>query len=105
MSALYSKIENMVESESELANKERPLFRSLHEAYRVLAEKVVESNDVIKSIGDLFDMFFICIRNDYPDEANKYLNLIKNNAIYCATKMIRVAALAQKAVDSNAVKG
>ena len=104
MASLYSKIENVVESELELAYKEHPLFHSLHESYGVLAEKVAESKDVIKSIGDLFEMFFMCIRNDYPDEANKYLNLIKTNAIYCATKMIRVAALAQKAIDSNEVK-
>ena len=102
MAALYSKIENVLESELELAEKEHLLFHSLHESYGVLAEKVAESKDVIKSIGDLFDMFFMCIRNDYPDEANKYLSLIKNSAIYCATKMIQVAAMAQQALNSNA---
>ena len=54
MSALYSKIENVVESELELAEKEHLLFHSLHESYEVLAGKVAESKDVIKSIGDLF---------------------------------------------------
>lgn len=43
MAALYSKIENMVESESELANKERPLFHSLHEVYCVLDEKIADA--------------------------------------------------------------
>jgi len=43
MAALYSKIENMVESESELAEKEHLLFHSLHESYGVLDEKIAEA--------------------------------------------------------------
>lgn len=43
----------------------------------------------------------MCIQNGYYDSlANQYLNLIKNNSIYCAAKIIQVAAMAQKAMDS-----
>jgi len=43
MAALYSKIENVLESELELAEKEHLLFHSLHEVYCVLDEKIAEA--------------------------------------------------------------
>ena len=44
--------------------------------------------------------------NSYGEysSANENLEYIKENALNCAAEMIQVAAMAQKSIDSNAVK-
>ena len=108
MEKLLNEVEQEVENAFKRANKDKEalLFHSSYEAYGVLAEKMAESKGVFKCIEEVLDTVFMCIQNGYYDSlANQYLNLIKNNSIYCAAKMIRIAATAQKAIDSNAVRG
>lgn len=101
---LLIEVKQAAASELERANKLHPLFNSLHQSYGVLAEETAEAAESFGFTKDLLDKFFMCMRKDDYISANEYLDCIKKNAIDCAAKMIQVAAMAQKAIDSNAVK-
>ena len=90
--------------ELEDANKLHPLFHSLHEAYGVLTEEITEAKEAFAETERMLDRFFMCMRKDNYSSANENLEYIKENAIACAAEMIQVAAMAQKSIDSNAVR-
>ena len=104
MKELLNEVEQAVENELARANKQHPLFNSLHQSYGILAEEIAEAKEAFEEIERMFDRFFMCVRKDDYSSANDYLAYIKKNAIDCAAEMVQVAAMAQKAIDSNAVK-
>ena len=105
MEELLFDVRRAAAGEYERANKLHPLFHSLHEAYGVLAEEKTEAKEAFEETERMFDRFFMCMRKDNYSSANDYLAYIKKNAIDCAAEMVQVAAMAQKAIDSNVVKG
>lgn len=104
MKELLNEVEQAVENELARANKQHPLFNSLHQSYGILAEEIAEAKEAFEETERMFDRFFMCMRKDDYSSANDYLAYIKKNAIDCAAEMVQVAAMAQKAIDSNAVK-
>lgn len=104
MKELLNEVEQVVENELARANKQHPLFNSLHQSYGILAEEIAEAKEAFEETERMFDRFFMCMRKDDYSSANDYLAYIKKNAIDCAAEMVQVAAMAQKAIDSNAVK-
>jgi len=104
MKELLNEVEQAVENELARANKQHPLFNSLHQSYGILAEEIAEAKEAFEETERMFDRFFMCMRKDDYSSANDNLEHIKKNAIDCAAEMIQVAAMAQKAIDSNAVK-
>lgn len=104
MKELLNEVEQAVENELARANKQHPLFNSLHEEYGILAEEIAESEESFEETEIMFDKFFMYMRKDDYSSANDYLAYIKKNAIDCAAEMVQVAAMAQKAIDSNAMK-
>ena len=101
MKELLNEVEQAVENELARANKQHPLFNSLHEEYGILAEEIAEAKEAFEETERMFDRFFMCMRKDDYSSANDYLAYIKKNAIDCAAEMVQVAAMAQKAIDSN----
>ena len=104
MKELLNEVEQAVENELARANKQHPLFNSLHQSYGILAEEIAEAKEAFEETERMFDRFFMCMRKDDYSSANDYLAYIKKNAIDCAAEMVQVAAMAQKAIDSNEVK-
>ena len=104
MKELLNEVEQAVENELARANKQHPLFNSLHEEYGILAEEIAEAKEAFEETEIMFDKFFMYMRKDDYSSANDYLAYIKKNAIDCAAEMVQVAAMAQKAIDSNAMK-
>ena len=104
MKELLNEVEQAVENELARANKQHPLFNSLHQSYGILAEEIAEAKEAFEETERMFDRFFMCMRKDDYSSANDYLAYIKKNAIDCAAEMVQVAVMAQKAIDSNAVK-
>ena len=104
MDELLFDVRRAADCEYERANKLHPLFHSLHEAYGVLMEEITEAKEAFVETERMFDIFFMCIRKDNYSSANENLEYIKENAIACAAEMIQVAAMAQKSIDSNAVR-
>lgn len=104
MKELLNEVEQAVENELARANKQHPLFNSLHQSYGILAEEIAEAKEAFEETEIMFDKFFMCMRKDDYSSVNDYLAYIKKNAIDCAAEMVQVAAMAQKAIDSNAVK-
>ena len=91
-------------NELERANKQHSMFNSLHEEYGILAEEIAEAKEAFEETERMFDSFFMCVRKDNYSSANDNLEHIKKNALDCAAEMVQVAAMAQKAIDSNAMK-
>ncbi|MGI5076135.1 hypothetical protein E4N71_12080 [Treponema vincentii] len=104
MEELLFDVRRVAAGEYERANKLHPLFHSLHEAYGVLTEEITEAKEAFAETERMFDRFFICMRKDNYSSANENLEYIKENALNCAAEMIQVAVMAQKSIDSNAVK-
>jgi hypothetical protein len=104
MKELLIDMEQATARELEQANKLHSLFNSLHQSYGILAEEIAEAKEAFEETERMFDRFFMCVRKDDYSSANDYLAYIKKNAIDCAAEMVQVAAMAQKAIDSNAVE-
>ena len=104
MKELLIDMEQAMDRELERANKLHPLFNSLHQSYGILAEEIAEAKEAFEETERMFDSFFMCVRKDNYSSANDNLEHIKKNALDCAAEMVQVAAMAQKAIDSNAMK-
>ena len=104
MKELLLDVRRAAAGEYEQVNKQHLLFHSLHEVYGILAEEITEAKEAFAETERMFDRFFMCMRKDNYSSANENLEYIKENALNCAAEMIQVAVMAQKSIDSNAVK-
>ena len=92
-------IHKLIEEELAEANKKHPLFTDLHHAYGVIKEETEELHEELVACEGLLSDMWHRIREDMG--AEDILRQIKAHAIYAAQEAIQVAAMAQKALDSN----
>ena len=100
MQQLLNEVKRAEKRELTRANRKHPMFASMHESYSVLTEKIEEVEHERDLLRLCFNAFFNCMKADHYKGALYYLSDIKTSAINSAVKMIQVAAMAQKAMDS-----
>lgn len=92
-------IEELVQQELKEANEKHPLFHSPHEAYAVIKEELEELIDEVKDVCNCSDTIWYCAKNDEPVDTT--LECMRISAMYAAMESIQVAAMCQKAIDSE----
>lgn len=99
MKELLNEIEQVAKNELARANAIPPLFNSLHEACGVLAEELDEAAEALRLTEEDFGVFFACVKKNNEKSAYTHLEAARNIALDCATEMVQIAAMAQKAMD------
>lgn len=94
-----TKIEELVQQELAEANKLHPMFHSPHEAFGVLLEEAREHGKEKEKIEYAMDILLEEMMND--EDATGTYKIIKKYAINASAEAIQVAAMCQKALDSN----
>ncbi len=92
-------IEELVQQELKEANEKHPLFHSPHEAYAVIKEELEELIDEVKSVCATSDNIWGLVKNDIPIMCE--LRAMKTYAEFAAAEAIQVAAMCQKAIESE----
>ena len=100
MNAVKCYIHRLVEREEEVANVIYPLFTNDHEAAAVIREELEELEEAVDLTRKRYHAYWMHIRNNEVIEEND-LERIKEAAVCAAVEAIQVAAMAQKAVDSE----
>lgn len=94
------KIEVLIAEELREANKLHPLFRSEHEAYAVLLEEVEEAEYDLKDIQGQLGFLWHKVKCDMTTTGQNY-HAMKSDAICMIQEVIQIAAMCQKAIDSQ----
>ena len=99
MSTIKSDVEKLVQKELEFANRKFPMFHSDYEGAAVIFEEIEETKDSLIDTEYQFGEMWKCIKDNmsgYP-----FIERLYVRAIEAACEAIRVAAMAQKFIDSQ----
>ena len=99
MNAVESDVEKLVQKELESANQKFPMFHSDHEGAAVILEEIEEAQEDMNNVQDNFlDLWKSVKRNSKPEYHADSVYICAVSLACCA---IRVAAMAQKFIDSQ----
>lgn len=105
MNAIYDNIKDAVSKELTAANKNHPLFASLHEAYAVICEEVDEAREECDEVEKFMVMAWKQVRNNQPKLALEHISRVRDAAVRLAIEACQVAAMCDKAIMSERTKG
>ena len=100
---IKAKIEELAKLELEAANSRHPLFASNHEAYAVILEEVEEIDLEIKYLKHYLDILWELTKGDRGNKGSDCK--LKEHALRLAQEAIQVAAMCDKALMSEKVRG
>lgn len=92
-------IKDLIAKERAEADKTHPLFVDNHQAYAVILEELQETVDEVKNVERVLAAIWLAVKNDLP--IRKVAEDGKDYAIRAIQEMIQVAAMCQKAIDSE----
>lgn len=92
-------IRALIAKERTEADKTHPLFVDNHQAYAVILEEMEETEEVFTASLETLTYMWNCVKMDLPIELEA-IN-IKQQMVEVAAEAIQVAAMCQKAIDSE----
>ena len=98
---LVEKVEKLANDELERANKEHPLFHSLHEGYAVLQEEIDEVIEINKEAMENKEVMWTAIKNDLEDEAVRWAKKTQICLTEATAEMIQCIAMCKKIIESE----
>ena len=101
MNAVKSYVEKLVQKELEAANQKFPVFHSDYEGAAVIYEEIEEAESEMRGVNRHFAGAWYSVKTNERSRSYQYINKIKNRAVNLACEAIRVAAMAQKFIDSQ----
>lgn len=101
MDAIREDVEKLTMIELESANEKFPQFHSLHEAYGVMLEEMIELEEAATRAKSMINVFMTySVRKDKKGEGSKCtIGHLRRYAINAAVESIQLAAMAQKTLD------
>ena len=103
MDAIKYDVIELVEKELKSANKKFPLFASNHEGYAVIKEEVEEVKVEVVWVKEKLECMWELIKKN--KDVILEAEFLKEFAIQGAVELIQVAAMAQKFMDSERIRG
>ena len=101
MSTIKSDVEKLVQKELEAANQKFPVFHSDYEGAAVIYDEIEEAESEMRGVNRHFAGAWYSVKTNERSRSYQYMNKIKNRALNLACKAIRVAAMAQKFINSQ----
>ena len=96
METIFNEAIKLTDLELELANKQYPLFVSMHEGHSVMLEEYDELSDQTKVLKKAMNMLWDYIKEHDEGAAFRMANTIETEAQKAAAEAIQVAAMAKK---------
>ena len=101
MKELKASVRTVVVEELKRANKKFPLFHSDHEGVAVIEEEKIEAKEEIDRVHKTMWILKSQVFKDYPDQAIKSVEILRDHAISAAAELIQVAAMCEKFIMSR----
>ena len=102
-------LKRLAEQEHKQSYEKYPAFHSMHEAYGVLIEEILEASEAQDAVEDMQWELFAHIRREKKLNANSsmiaMLDMIEDTAINAAKENLQVAAMCLKTKASLGNKG
>lgn len=99
MKELLTSITRQAEAELKKTEAASPEFRSPHEAYAVIKERIEKTRNELDTAKVFLWEYWNDIKNNTSDKDHAWLTSLYNHAFCCAAEALALAATAQKAVD------
>lgn len=99
---LVERVEKLADDELKRANKEYPLFHSLHEGYAVLLEEIEEATERNKEAMANKEVMWAAIKNDLKDEAVQWAQKTQICLTESTAEMVQCIAMCRKIIESEA---
>lgn len=97
MNAIKNDVEALVRKELASANRQFPLFNSVHEAYAIMKEEAEETQDAIANTEKALDKFWVGVKENLSQEwMESSIADIRKNALQTAIEALQVAAMCDK---------
>ena len=101
MKELLTSITRQAEAALEKTEATYPEFRSPHEAYAVIKERIEKTRNELDTTKVFLWEYWNDIKNNNSDENSVCLTSLYNHAFCCAAEALALAATAQKAIDGT----
>ena len=98
---LVERVEKLANDELKRANKEHPLFHSLHEGYAVLLEEFDEAETSYLHERNEKSIVWEKIKDDLKCDAVEHTRTMKRHFKEAAAEMIQCIAMCQKIIESE----
>ena len=98
---LITSIVRRGEAELEKTEGTYPEFRSPHEAYAVIKERIEKTRNELDTAKVFLWEYWNDIKNNTSDKDHAWLTSLYNHAFCCAAEALVLAATAQKAIDGT----
>lgn len=99
---LVERVEKLANDELERANKEYPLFNSLHEGYAVLMEEIDEAIKKNQLAMASKEKMWLAIKEDLKSDAIKYAYEAQKYLAESTAEMVQCIAMCRKIIESEA---
>ena len=99
MKELLTSIVRRAEAALEKTEATYPEFRSPHEAYAVIKERIEKTRNELDTTKVFLWEYWNDIKNNNSDENSVCLTSLYNHAFCCAAEALALAATAQKTVN------
>lgn len=98
MNAIKNDVEALVGKELASANRQFPLFNSVHEAYAIMKEEAEETQDALANTEKALDKFWVGVKENLSQEwMESSIADIRKNALQTAIEaFLQVAAMCDK---------
>lgn len=101
MNVIQNDIRAAREKELEAANKQFPLFASLHEGFGVMAEEYDEAFNEMVELRRQFEYMWEAIKENRDDNAVQFAARVRDAAERLAIEAVQLSAMGQKMIDSR----
>ena len=98
-------VEKLAEMEKRDANRNFPLFSSMHEGYAVLLEEAEEARESLNLAEGNLSMLWAHVRDNNAARALEFAGRVREHALDLAVEAVLAAAMAQKFIDSMEKEG
>jgi rubrerythrin len=98
MNVVREDVKQCVENELQHAVSVFGLHHSWHEKYAVTLEEVQECVDEAGRMESFLESVFDQIKENRPDKAEQFIQIVEDHAIRCAIEAIQVAAMCRKEI-------
>ena len=96
MNKLLKEVDTLVFKELQEANRNFPLFASVHEAEGVIREEMEEAKDELSFIQQYFNYFWWYVKKNKSADAKEQIKNLRESATKLACEAIQVAAMCEK---------